>query len=135
MRGFGKIIFLVFLLLVIYISAYLIDRALYRSTDILKCTKEQEIKISRSSWPVLSNFDFTNGLEVYVGGWIEAGTVTISSEVFDFSGEENFSASSSLAEVSKARIGEWYTDTFTVDIKPSSDASCAVRIIYKFRGI
>lgn len=135
MRGFGKIVFLLFVLLVIYVSAYIINSALYRSTEILRCSKEQEIKISRSSWPVISNYDFTNGLEVYIGGWVETGNVTISSEVFNFSEEEKFSANGGLVEVSKARLGDWYTDTFIVNIKPSSDASCAVRVIYKFRGI
>ncbi len=124
-----------FVLLVIYVSAYIIDSALYKSTEILRCSKEQEITISRGSWPVISNLDFTNGLEVYVGGWVETGNVTISSEVFDFAGEEKFSANGGLVEVSKARLGEWYTDTFTVNIKPSSDASCVVRVVYKFRGI
>ena len=135
MRALGKIALLVVMLLVIYLSAYIIDSTRYKSTEIYRCANEREIMITRSSWPILSNYDSTNGLEVYIGGWLDTGNVTISSEVFDHFAEEKFSANSGLVEVSRARLGDWYTDAFTVKIKPDSNANCAVRIIYKFRGI
>jgi hypothetical protein len=49
--------------------------------------------------------------------------------------EERFPTNGGLVEVLKARLGDWYTDTFTVKIKPASGTNCAVRIIYKFHGI
>jgi hypothetical protein len=135
LRVIGNIVLLVFALLIIYIFAYLIDSTRYKSTELLRCSKQQKITISRASWPILSNYDFTNGLEVYIGGWLEAGNIVISGTLFRPDDKKAFSANTGLVEVSRARTGDWYKDNFTVSIKPDSQASCALKIIYKFRGI
>lgn len=83
--------------------------------------------------PLIGQFVFVDSLEVYVGGWIERGSVILGGDVI--SEPLSFTAGERPTMISFARMGEWYRPDFNLTFKPSTGASCRVRIVYRFRGI
>jgi hypothetical protein len=84
----------------------------------------------------LGGWNIIDQLEVYGGGWIERGQLTITSntlrEPLVVKAEEGSEARS--ANISFARMGEWYEPEFHLNFSPSAEASCYVRVIYRYNG-
>ncbi len=134
MQRFLIIVSPIVVLIYAYCAAYYLDTSRFRSTEFLQCSQDIEIMISRPYWPLLSRFDSTTGLEVYVGGWLEEGSLTISGTPFRDESGIFYSTDAGGIEVSRARIGEWYNDSFEIGLRPGVHSSCAIKVVYKFRG-
>ena len=135
LRKFLIMISLLVGVLFAYGAAYYLDSARYRSTEFLQCSQDIEIMISRPYWPLLSSVDLTTGLELYVGGWLEVGSLTISGTPFRDESGMFYSTDAGVIEVSRAQIGEWYNDSFEMRLRPGVHSSCAIKVVYKFKGV
>jgi len=118
------------LLLVLLSWRYVTD---YRSAPRYSCNEPLTRIISHPYIPLIGDFVFTDSLEVYIGGWIERGTVMIDGSIIN--SPLTFSAGKHPTPIQYARLGEWYENNFNLVFEPSEDASCLVRIVYRFRGI
>ncbi len=108
----------------------------YKSSQLYRCDGPRNSQYSFPVLPLLKQISIVDGLEVYIGGWIERGSLTIKSDIFDIEIKEvTFVAGEKVTPVSYARIGEWYNEDFKMSFEPSPGASCAVRIVYKFGGV
>jgi len=118
------------LLLAIWMQHHLTD---YRSASLFRCDAAQKSTFTPPYVPLVDSLIFTERLEVYIGGWIERGTLEIEGDAVD--GAIEFIAGSRPTRISYARMGEWYQPDFTLSFIPTADASCAVRVVYRFGGV
>ncbi len=118
------------LLVAIWVQHHITD---YRSASLFRCDAAQESTFTPPYVPLVDALIFTERLEVYVGGWIERGTLKIEGDAVD--GAVEFTAGTRPTRISFARMGEWYQPDFTLSFTPTTDASCAVRIVYRFGGV
>jgi hypothetical protein len=105
----------------------------YRSSALYRCQELSALTFYHPYIPLVGRFMPIDSLEVYVGGWIERGTLTISGDVLDQ--PLSFSATERTTTIAHARMGEWYQSNFTLTFKPEPVSSCRVRVVYRFRGI
>ncbi len=105
----------------------------YRSAPLFRCDAAKESKFTPPYVPLIDAFLFSERLEVYVGGWIERGTLHIEGDALDEPIE--VTAGPRPTRISYARMGEWYQSDFTLSFMPTTDASCAVRVVYRFGGV
>lgn len=105
----------------------------YKSSSLYRCREASTLTFTHPYVPVVGDFMFVDSLEVYVGGWIERGTVTMTSDITDQ--PISFSAAGPTRIVSHSRMGEWYTPDFAVTLEPEPGSSCRIRFVYRFRGI
>jgi hypothetical protein len=119
------------LLLVILSWHYVTD---YRSAPRYFCEAPLTRVVPHPYIPLIGDFVFTDSLEVYIGGWIERGTLEIEGSILNKT-PLTFSAGKRPTPIQHARLGEWYENNFQLVFKPSGDASCFVRVVYRFRGI
>lgn len=76
---------------------------------------------------------FQDMIELYVGGWIERGDVTISGLPSRERELLKFSRGTSVSTISHAYIGEWYEPNIKIVFEPAEGSSCLVKVIYKYR--
>lgn len=105
----------------------------YRTVPRYYCDEPATLDITHPYLPLVGDFVFTDSLEVYIGGWIERGALQVEGDVIG--GVHAFSAGQRPAMISHARLGEWYDEGFRLTFEPTQDASCLVRVVYRFRGI
>ncbi len=82
-------------------------------------------------------------LEVYIGGWIDAGSLTLESNMFaQRRSPENTNVIQFKSDPKNrtkmaafSYFGEWYSPEFKLTFKPSPDARCRVKIAYRIFGI
>lgn len=85
----------------------------------------------------LGGWNILDQLEVYGGGWIESGRLTITSNALDAPlviDARQRPAGARAASIAFARSGEWYEPEFHLNFSPSADASCSVRVVYRYKG-
>ena len=113
--------------IVIALSLWAYDQFSYQTLGEFKCDAKREFLIPTS------NLIPADMLELYVGGWIDRGTVTIlglpsrENEPLEFRRGDNV-----VGTISHAYIGEWYEAVTKIIFLPSDDASCLIRVIYKY---
>ena len=105
----------------------------YRASSTYFCEESETVQITHPYIPLIGDFVFVDSLEVYLGGWIERGALTIHGDVLDEA--MTFTAGDRPTKISYARMGEWYDPDFQVVFEPTDTSSCLVRIVYRFRGI
>ena len=118
------------LLAAIWVQHHFTD---YRSASLFRCDAAQQSTFTPPYVPLVHSLIFTERLEVYIGGWIERGSLEIEGDSVD--GVIEFTAGTRPTRISFARMGEWYQSDFTLSFTPTTDASCAVRIVYRFGGV
>ena len=106
----------------------------YRVSSSYRCKANETIEFSHPYWPVFADFIFLDTLEVYIGGIVDRGELSISGTGID--GKLTYEG---------ARLGttiahyyyrsSWYEPTFSLTFQPTENASCSVKVIYRFRGI
>ncbi len=104
----------------------------YRSSDIYTCEEAKELRFSFPAGRFGTNILLVGHLEVYVGGWISRGSLELTGTPFRDKEPKHFSATDRVSTVSHAYIGEWYDPDFSVGLKPSEGANCAMKVIYRF---
>jgi hypothetical protein len=107
--------------------------AAYRASSTYFCDGPETVQIAHPYIPLIGEFVFVDSLEVYLGGWIERGALTIHGDILDEA--MTFTAGERPTKISYARMGEWYSQDFQVVFEPTDMSSCLVRIVYRFRGI
>ncbi len=122
-----KIVIIALLGLLTIAALWLIDQYQFQTIEAYKCDERREYVIPRH------NFLPQDMLELYVGGWIERGEVTISGLPSRNKEALKFSSGSSVGTVSHAYIGEWYEPHITIIFEPSDGSSCLIRIVYKYK--
>jgi hypothetical protein len=105
----------------------------YRGSAPYGCNITESKRYHHPYFPLIGRFLFVDSLEVYIGGWIERGKVTVSGDIFHE--PLQFEAGARPTMISFSRMGEWYRPEFDVTFRPSPRASCRIQIIYRFRGI
>jgi hypothetical protein len=130
--GWKIIILAVLLILFVSLSTwnYLFG---YRSSSLYQCGEPLIATFTPPYVPLVGEFLFVDSLEVYLGGWIESGRVTISGDIL--ADPITFERGERITTISYAHMGEWYDSDFTLNFQPEDHTSCAVRVIYRFRGI
>ena len=107
----------------------------YRAADAYNCDGAFDLHVSHPYIPVIGWIVFNESLEVYIGGWIDRGSVSISGDIIDEPFLTTARGRPVSTEISYARMGEWYGEDFHVKFEPDDMASCHIEIIYRFRGL
>lgn len=123
----SQIVMIALLGLAIILLLLALNQYQYQTLDAYRCDERREYVITRQ------NLLPQDMIELYVGGWIERGKVAISG----LPSRENealvFSRGTSVGTISHAYIGEWYEPDIHIIFQPSEEASCLVRVIYKYK--
>lgn len=112
---------------VIVLVLWVRDQYQYQALDAYSCKEIEEFVIPGQD--LLPQ----DGLELYVGGWIERGEVTISGLPSRDNGTIRFSRGSSVSTISHAYIGEWYEPNISIMFEPSEASSCLIRVVYRYK--
>ncbi|MEM9013788.1 MAG: hypothetical protein AAGB02_01655 [Pseudomonadota bacterium] len=109
----------------------LANLSVYRKAATLNCSGPATVELRRGA------YFLSDTLEVYVGGWIERGAVTMADAPMRRpQGVKNtrvYSAKNGVAEISHAYVGEHYDTKTAINFVPTDDASCRITILYRFR--
>jgi hypothetical protein len=113
--------------LVMFVMLWVRNQYQYQTLDVYMCDERREQVIPRKD---MIPHDM---LELYVGGWIERGEVTISGLPSRENEVLKFSRGSSVGTISHAYIGEWYEPDINLVFEPSEGSSCLIRVIYRYK--
>jgi len=123
----SKIARIALLSLPVFVVLWFINPYPYQALNDYRCNARSERVIPQP------NLILQDMLELYVGGWIEKGDVTISGLPSRENSMLKFSSGASVRTISHAYIGEWYGPDVTVVFEPTEGASCLVRLVYRYR--
>lgn len=112
-----------------------------RETAPYTCQKTETIKLQPRWMPHTDGLKVTY-LELYIGGWVSDGALTLDSDVFEYrpglvrAGAIDFKADAKSRSrmVAFSRIGEWYSSDLKLTFRPSPGAHCHVKIAYRLFG-
>lgn len=81
-------------------------------------------------------FGTATSLEIYLGGWVEQGSVTVRGFPQRTPPEDNgyefqLIADEALRDIARAYVGDWYGGP--IELTPSDDAECYMKLVYKIR--
>lgn len=113
--------------LVLILVLWVKNQYQYKALAAYKCNKWGERVIPGPS------AGFQDMMELYVGGWIERGEVTISGLPSRENEVLTFSRGLSVRTISHAYIGEWYGPDIRIVFEPAPESSCLIRVNYKYK--
>ncbi|MEM7426986.1 MAG: hypothetical protein AAF441_12895 [Pseudomonadota bacterium] len=103
--------------------------AALRETAPYTCQKTKQMKLNPRWVPHLGKLK-VNYLELYVGGRVSTGTLTIESDLFGLETD----AKIRKKMIAFSHFGEWYNPELEVTFRPSPGAQCHVKIAYRLFG-
>lgn len=108
------------------------DRWDYK-TKVFTCDETRMYNLKHPLYPF---FEYPSGLEIYLGGWIEQGSVTVKGFLQRTPPDGNsyefqLIADEAHRDVARAYVGEWYGGP--IELAPSDDAQCYIKLVYKVR--
>jgi len=110
------------------VVAYLGSREFgLREPNAYECTEPATIVLRKQT------FGMPSALELYVGGWIDQGSITVNGMPSRRRSGLDEITFSSNDEISHSFVGEWYTKDVTLEIEPTEDALCYILIKYRLR--
>jgi hypothetical protein len=123
-----------FLAVIAVATAALQDRWEYK-TKIFTCDEPRTYNLKHPLFP-FPLFEYPSALEIYLGGWIEQGSITVKgfpqrTPPDDNGYEFQLIADEAHRDVARAYIGEWYGSP--IKLTPSEDAQCYIKLVYKVR--